>query len=134
MLNTCKKKWGETRTSMRAQDDCSQLITFTTTRDKSAIAQKQQRERMKVVSRLLCSYCVTKPTVSSQAIAAFLLILTVGNSVALSNHAIVKGSGKAVESKPGLDLCPTCIGFANDFINDLLNIILSTSPFVLLNK
>eukprot|EP00731_Ephydatia_muelleri_P027939 Em0019g812a len=60
-----------------------------------------------------------------KAIAAFLLILMVGNSVALSNHAIVKGSGKAVESKPGLDLCPTCIGFANDFINDLLNIILN---------
>ena len=58
----------------------------------------------------------------------------VGNSIALSNHAIVKGSGKAVEPKAGLDLCPTCIGFANDFINDLLNIILSTSSFVLLTN
>ena len=31
---------------------------------------------------------------------------------------------------PGLDLCPTCISFAEQFINDLLNIILSKAKSV----
>ena len=57
--------------------------------------------------------------------STFLLLMVLGSTVATPWVSLVQPPKRAEPKKPNFDLCPVCVQFAGEFINELLNIILS---------
>lgn len=61
-------------------------------------------------------------------VGLLLLLLVSGSTGSISKPSVVPLDLATLQQKASgvdLDLCPFCINFAEDFINDLLNIVLS---------
>lgn len=57
--------------------------------------------------------------------SAFLLLMVLGSTFATPWVSLVQPPKRVEPKRPDLDLCPVCIQFAGEFINELLNIILN---------
>lgn len=57
--------------------------------------------------------------------SVFLLLIVLSSTFATPWVSLVQPPKRVEPKKPDLDLCPVCIQFAGEFINELLNVVLS---------